>query len=173
MWAGTLSYFAVKLFLKYSKLWKAYLNVTDRQTDRQMDGQTTCNLITTLYSVASRSKNEISNDIDKITLMSLNLAVRITVRYSVNCTISSKPRKTRVADRDALFLCGSWASWFIRSDSYICCYTDMVVKLLYKFTSLLTFFRWTVYVWSDVSSSRKLSCWFVFSNGCFTYYGTV
>ena len=53
--AGTLSYLAVKLFSKYSKLCEKHTSTS--RTDRLTDGQTTCNLITALC-VASHGKNQ-------------------------------------------------------------------------------------------------------------------
>ena len=54
--AWALSYLAVKLFSKNSKLFDhgTQTSQTDRQTDRQTDGRTTCNLITELWTSIAR-----------------------------------------------------------------------------------------------------------------------
>jgi len=56
MWAGTLSYSAVKLFSKYSNLCEKHTSTSETDRHRQTDGQTTYSRITA-RSVASRGKN--------------------------------------------------------------------------------------------------------------------
>jgi len=55
------------VFEVFHTVWKTYLNVTDRQTERRTHRQTTCNLITALC-VASRGKKITTNTLTTISL---------------------------------------------------------------------------------------------------------
>jgi len=64
------------IFEIFQPVWKSYLNVKDRQTDRQRDGQTTYCCITALC-VVLRGKNYNSNDNHSSIWFKLKVILRI------------------------------------------------------------------------------------------------